>query len=557
MNARILVVKDEVIVAKDIENRLKKFGHSVCASVATGEEAIKKVKEFFPDLVLMDIRLKGKMDGVETAQIIYKNFDIPVIYLTANADESTLERAKETEPFGYIIKPFKEKELKTTIEIALNKYQMEKKLKQSEQWLTTVLKSIGDGVITSDRMGTVTFMNPVAEQLTGWKQQDACGKEASEIFNITHAQSILPEHPIKQVLDEGVTIDLPEDTVLIAKNGAEIPIADSAAPIKDDKGNIMGAVLVFRDITERQQAQAAQKKQLEQERLLAQLEKLNELKDDFLSTVSHELRTPMSNMKMAIQMLKSAPTAERSQLYLNILQNECNREIELINDVLDMQRLESASYPLLLNENIILKDWLPNVVEPFRARMQENQQILHLNLEDDLPLLVTYRGSLERILAELLNNACKYTGTGGEVILSVRLQHIRELGELGELRGRGAEGQRELGELGSEPNPKSKIQNPKLNYQLPITNSLSIPSIIFTISNQAEIPSVELPRIFEKFYRVTSNDRWKRGGTGLGLALVQKLVDHLQGMIHVDSSDGWTTFTVELPNANIAIAQST
>lgn len=284
----------------------------------------------------------------------------------------------------------------------------------------------------------------------------------------------------------------------------------------------MGVVLVFRDITERQQAQAAQKKQVEQERLLAQLEKLNELKDDFLSTVSHELRTPMSNMKMAIQMLKSAPTAERSQLYLNILQNECNREIELINDVLDMQRLESASYPLLLNENIILKDWIPNVVEPFQARMQENQQILHLNLEDDLPLLVTDRGSLERIIAELLNNACKYTGIGGEVILSVRLQQI-------------------------------KLEKKKLA----ITNSLAIPSLVFTISNQAEIPSVELPRIFEKFYRVTSNDRWKRGGTGLGLALVQKLVEHLQGNIHVESSDGWTTFTVELPNANTAIAQST
>lgn len=536
MNARILVVENEIVVAKDIETRLKKFGYSVCDIVVTGEEALKKVLEASPDLVLMDIQLKGKLDGVETAKIIYKKFDIPVIYLTTNADQKTIERAKAAEPFGYIIKPFKQKELKTTIEIALNKYQMERKLKQSEQWLTTVLKSIGDAVITSDAIGTVTFMNPVAEELTGWKQQDAFGREASEIFNITYAQTALPEHPIKQVLEEGVTIDLPEHTVLIAKNGAEIPIADSAAPIKDDKGNIMGAVLVFRDITERQQAQAAQKKQAEQERLLAQLEKLNELKDDFLSTVSHELRTPMSNMKMAIQMLKSAPTPERSQLYLNILQNECNREIELINDVLDLQRLESASYPLLLNENIIIKDWLPGVVEPFRARMQENQQTLRINLADDLPLLVTDRGSLERILAELLNNGCKYTGAGCEIILSVSHQRsIREHFEQEE------QGEKEL---------------PITNYPLPITNSLSISSIIFTISNQAEIPSVELPRIFEKFYRVSSTDRWKRGGTGLGLALVQKLVAHLQGTICVDSGDGWTTFTVQLPNANIAIGQS-
>lgn len=529
--SKILVVEDEFIVAKDIKNRLKKFGYSVCDTVSTGEEAIKKVSEYFPDLVLMDIHLKGQMDGVEAAQVIHNKYDIPVIYLTANADESTLERVKATVPYGYIIKPFKEKELKTTIEITLNRHRMERKLKQSEQWLVTVLKSIGDGVITSDEEGTINFINPVAEKLTGWKQQDAVGKEVTEIFNITYTQSALPEHPIQKVLQQGVTVHIPEQTLLIAKDGVEVPIADSVAPIKDDKGNLMGAVLVFRDVTERQQAQAMQQKQIEQERLLAQLERLHELKDDFLSTVSHELRTPMANMKMAIQMLKAAPTPERRQLYLDILQSECNREIELINDVLDLQRLESASYPLLLNEHIILKDWLPGVIEPFEARMQENQQTLRIKLADDLPLFVTDRSSLARIIVELLNNACKYTGAGGEIILSVRHQDsLRQM----EVR------EKEL---------------PITHYPLPITNSVST-YLIFTVSNQAEIPSADLPRIFEKFYRVVSTDRWKRGGTGLGLALVQKLVEHLQGTICVDSREGWTTFTVQLPNVTVVLEES-
>ena len=248
----ILVVEDEIIVAMDIQNRLRKFGYTVLGLADSGEEAIKKAADNSLDLVLMDIHLKGNMDGVEAAQIIHNIFNVPVIYLTANADESTLERAKVTEPFGYILKPFKEKELKFTIEITLSKHRTEKKLKQNEQWLTTVLKSIGDAVITSDALGTVTFMNPIAEELTGWNYSDAFGKQATEVFNIAHEKThTIIESPVTQILQLDVTVDLPEETTLIARNGREIPIDDSIAPIKDDNGNITGAVLVFQDITER------------------------------------------------------------------------------------------------------------------------------------------------------------------------------------------------------------------------------------------------------------------------------------------------------------------
>ncbi|MHC5934000.1 GGDEF domain-containing response regulator [Nostoc sp.] len=250
----ILIVEDEFIVGMDIQKRLEKFGYTVLGIVDTGEEAIEKAADDSLDLVLMDITLKGKMDGVESAQIIHNIFNIPVIYLTVDDDEKTLERAKITDPFGYIIKPFKEKELKFNIEISLSKHEIQKKLKQNEQWLNTILKSIGDGVITSDALGAVTFMNPVAEVITGWKYADAFGKEATEVFNIAHEKTrIKIESPIREVLESGVSVHLPEQTILIARNGAEIPINDSIAPIKDDDGNIMGGVLVFQDITERKQ----------------------------------------------------------------------------------------------------------------------------------------------------------------------------------------------------------------------------------------------------------------------------------------------------------------
>jgi CheY-like chemotaxis protein len=147
--AHILIVEDDGIVAIDIENSLKKLGFSVIAMVPSGEEALEKVAEYKPDLVLMDIVLKGEMNGTEAAKQIRSQFNIPIVYLSAYAEEEILERAKVTEPFGYIIKPFEDRELNTAIEMALYKHKMEKRLKESEEWLSTTLKSIGDAVIVT------------------------------------------------------------------------------------------------------------------------------------------------------------------------------------------------------------------------------------------------------------------------------------------------------------------------------------------------------------------------------------------------------------------------
>ncbi len=241
-----------------------------------------------------------------------------------------------------------------------------------------------------------------------------------------------------------------------------------------------------------------------------ELEKLNRLKDDFLSTVSHELRTPMTNIKMAIQMLEVALSQDRAlepqahsplskpdkaTYYLRILQDECQREINLINNLLDLQRLYSGCQPLVV-EAIQLQDWLPKVVEPFHRRAHARQQRLQIDCPSDLPLLVSDASGLGQILAELLNNACKYTPADETITVTAQART-------------GA-------------------------IQIGISNS------------GIEIPLAEQSRIFEKFYRIPSNDPWKEGGTGLGLALVQKLVEHLGGMLRVESSCQLTCFTVEL-----------
>jgi signal transduction histidine kinase/pSer/pThr/pTyr-binding forkhead associated (FHA) protein len=247
------------------------------------------------------------------------------------------------------------------------------------------------------------------------------------------------------------------------------------------------------DLERQVQERTAQLQQKMQE-----LERLNSLKDDFLSTVSHELRTPMSNIKMAIHMLNQFPLEQRQKRYIDILDAECGRETELINDLLDLQRLEAGVNPVGV-EDLRLQELVPRVLLPFESRLSERQQKFRVECDAEIPAIKSDRACLERILSELLNNACKYTAQGGEISLLV--SHI------------------------SEPQNVVHIK----------------------VINQSEIPEHELTRIFDKFYRVPNADPWKQGGTGLGLALVKRLVEQLQGNIGVESREGVTAFKVDLP----------
>jgi len=257
-----------------------------------------------------------------------------------------------------------------------------------------------------------------------------------------------------------------------------------------------------------------QERTAELQQKVHELQHLNVLKDEFLSTVSHELRTPLANIKMAIHMLRISPTPERRQIYLEILETECTRETDLINALLDLQRLEAATCPIDL-EPVNLEVWLPTIIDPFYTRAHDRHQHLRVECSRHLPTISSNRASLGRILAELLNNACKYTANDGEIYLKVECK----------------KGDWEQG--GQRKNSRQA--------------SAQASEIQFTLSNQSSISLEELPRIFEKFYRVPNADPWKQGGTGLGLALVQKLVEQLQGKIEVESSNGWTNFTVTFP----------
>ncbi|AFZ20505.1 hybrid sensor histidine kinase/response regulator [Allocoleopsis franciscana] len=533
---KILVVEDEKIIALNVRESLESLGYIVPAIADSGEKAIEKATQLRPDLVLMDIRLKGNMDGIQAAEQIWNSMQIPVIYVTGHSDKSTLERAKITVPFGYILKPVKEQELYVAIETALQRY-------EREQLLSAILKGMGDGVILVNPQGRVQFLNQVAESLTGWRQDEARDREFIEVFKIVSEQTQQPvNNPVTAALQQDTTVYLEDRVLLLSKNGTPIPIGDSAAPVKDNKGVITGVVLVFRDITQRR---LAEERNLAMERArylelqIAELQRLNQLKDDFLSTVSHELRTPLSNIKMAVRLLETvldqqsilgSQTHFNSQSmnrYLKILEDQCNQELMLVNDLLDMRAIDADAYPLELT-SIELQNWIPHIVESFEARTQTQQQNLQVSLPPELPPLVSDLSSLTRILSELLNNACKYTPAGEQIVVTVQV--ISEDKE--------NQGDKTVESLPSSPLTPA-LRCPPRGVQIDVSNS------------GVEIPTEELARIFDPFYRIPKNDPWKYGGTGLGLSLVKKLLVRLQGNLDVTSTQGWTTFRLFLPNLEL------
>ncbi len=251
-SARILVVEDENITAEDIGEGLIKMGYEVSAIVSKGEDAIKKAEELLPDLIIMDIRLKGKIDGIEAAEEIRRRFGIPVIYLTAYFDENTVERAKITEPSGYLIKgdssflnkPFDESELHTAIELTLYKHKMELRLRKNQQQLDFILKNISDAVISTDSRRLIRLINSKAEDITEWLKEDAIGADLMEVLNPVSGQLGL--------LDlEDISMARPLELsgeVIENKNGDKLTINGTLTPEKDENGKIEGWVLVFHEL---------------------------------------------------------------------------------------------------------------------------------------------------------------------------------------------------------------------------------------------------------------------------------------------------------------------
>ena len=275
----VLIVEDERIVAKDLQQTLAAMGYATPVIASSADEAMHRAAEHVPDLVLMDIRIKGSHDGIETAEMLRGKFGVPVVYLTAHADDATLERARRTVPYGYLMKPIKPAELRSAIEVSIHRHRMEKQLRERERWFATTLRSIDDAVIAVDLAGEITFMNAAAEQLTGVTAQHATGRAAREVIRLAHGAH--PASPLDDVLAHRRQLTI-TDAALDAPEGAGRIISGTASLVMD-ADDVLGVVLVARDVTEHRRVQ----RQLEVADRLASLGTLT-------SGVAHQINNPLA-----------------------------------------------------------------------------------------------------------------------------------------------------------------------------------------------------------------------------------------------------------------------
>ncbi len=244
----ILIVEDELILAEALRVRLEKFGYRVVGHATTSEESIRLAQSLMPDLVLMDIQLAGEGNGIQAGTEIRNRHDIPIVFLTAFTDRETLERAKAAEPFGYLAKPIKTETLRTTVEIALHKSRVERDLRKRERWLTSTPTSIYDAFIATDEFGMVTFLNPLAAQLTGWSNTDSVRRPIDEVLVLIDRTNGEEKNLslARSALLEGHVQPFPVETVCRHRRGDESRVTGHAAPVRDLHGNFLGAALVFR-----------------------------------------------------------------------------------------------------------------------------------------------------------------------------------------------------------------------------------------------------------------------------------------------------------------------
>lgn len=251
----ILVVEDDKLLAQELLGQLVELGYKMVDIACSGVEAIEKTERQQPRVVLMNTRLKGSIDGLQTKSHIHDFQDIPVVYVVDYGNQAAIGRGGAAAPFGYIFRPFDAKQIFATIETALLRHELERKLEQSRQWLNTTLTSIGDGVIATDEQGLVRFINPIAVEQTGWHQIDAIGRPLSDVFSLVDEYTLEPIHIVQhpnnlscRAAKNGFT------GLLVKRDRMSIPVEANINYIDDGKGKVYGTVLVFRDVTQQREA---------------------------------------------------------------------------------------------------------------------------------------------------------------------------------------------------------------------------------------------------------------------------------------------------------------
>ncbi len=372
---------------------------------------------------------------------------------------------------------------------------------KDEARLGVTLRSIGDAVITTDPAGRVTMLNPVAQALTGWSEAAAIGKAIEVVFNIIQEDTRHPvENPVSKVFREGRIVGLANHTLLVARDGRETPIEDSAAPIRAADGALIGIVLVFRDASERREAERRRQTVLAREQdARREAESLSRSKDEFVATVSHELRTPLNAIFGWVRLLRSGNLNQAQHAHaLEVVERNTRAQAQLIEDLLDMSRVVTGHLRLELRR-VDLATVIHSAVDAVKPAAEAKGLNVVLNLDPAVGPISGDPDRLQQIVWNLLTNSVKFTPKGGSIEITLLTD-------------------------GSD-------------------------AVLRVADTGMGIGSELLPHVFERFRQGTSSPSRTHGGLGIGLALVRHLTEMHGGTVVAASEgqDRGTSFTIRIP----------
>ena len=498
---RILIVEDEVLLAEEICDRLTRLGYTIVEVTDSAAAAVAAANLLRPDLVLMDIRLKGGGDGTAAAAVIQQRGNAPVVFLTAHSDADTVSRATSTGPYGYVLKPFRERDLVVAIETALTRHRLEQRLAASERSHAAILASIGEGVVATDPEGHVTFMNRVAESLTGRELARVRGQAVEHVLPlVAEASGRLVECPALRAMREKRAVTLDEPSMLLAADGSHVPVDDTASPILDEHGTLFGSVVAFRDCRERRRREDALRQAEEHLRHARRMEAVGQL----AGGIAHDFNNLLTVVLGASGLLLADSTLTATQRdWVDEIKKAGARAAALTRQLLAFSRKQ------VLQPKALRLDSLVADIGRILQRLMGEEVPLTVTSAPDLWSIYADPGQIEQVLLNLAANARDAISGPGR--LSIHIDNVELV----------------------EPKTTGPTQVPAGKYV-----RLSVQD------TGVGMDEATLARVFEPFFTTKAVGK----GTGLGLATVYGIVRQSDGFILVSSELGkGTTFEIYFP----------
>jgi PAS domain S-box-containing protein len=385
---RVLVADDEAIIAKELERSLAAMGYEVVGIAGSGVDAIELARGFRPHVILMDIAMPGKLDGIVAAETIKRELGIPVIFLTAHTEDNLVQRAKRAEPLGYIVKPFHEDQVRAAIEVAIYKNEMETRLRESEERYRRIVNTAQEGIYAVDTEVKINFVNRRMAEMLGYTVEEMHGRYLMDFMND------LAPVDVYETLDwDKGTITKPHDFRFRRNDGSELWGMVSSSTIYDDEGRFLGALGMVIDVTERKQAERA-------------LRKTNEELRNFVDTISHDLKIPLLAIRGFSTLLLGnykEKLEDKGRGYLDIIDASARQMDRLVSDLLALSRLGQVVPNLRM---VIFREIVNKAVSSLRGGLNENG--IELFVAQDLPIIYCDGERMYQVFENLLSNAIRF-----------------------------------------------------------------------------------------------------------------------------------------------------